>query len=66
MPHDIRGVTDEINAPSYATAIGLVKYGMQMEPKEKGSMMKLSSFISGSPIKGTAGKLIDLAKSLLP
>src|SRR3989344_1729365 len=65
-PHDVRGVTDEIVAPSYATAIGLVKYGMQMEPKETGSMMKLSSFISGSPLKGTARKLIDLAKSLLP
>ncbi|MBI4136555.1 cell division protein FtsA [Candidatus Roizmanbacteria bacterium] len=66
MPHDVRGVTDEVLAPSYATAIGLVKYGMQMEPKEAGSMMKFSSFLSGSPIKGTASKLIDLAKSLLP
>lgn len=65
-PHDVRGVTDEIVAPSYATAIGLVKYGMLMEPKEKGSMMKFSNLMSGSPMKGTANKLIDLAKSLLP
>jgi cell division protein FtsA len=65
-PTDVKGVTDEIEAPTYATAIGLVKYGMQTEPAESSSMFKMPSFFSSSPIKGSAGKLLDLVKSLFP
>lgn len=67
-PYDIKGVTDEVSTTSYATAIGLVKYGMRIEPSgsKSGSMLKIPGVPSGFKIKGSADKLVDLIKSFLP
>lgn len=66
-PRNIKGLTDEVVAPSFATAIGLVKYGGRMSPKSSGfGLLNIPQMIKIAPIKGTAGKLIDLVKSFLP
>jgi cell division protein FtsA len=66
-PYDIRGVTDEVVTPSFATAVGLVKYGMKMEPKEEGfNLFNFHDIVKTAPLKGTAGKIVDLVKSFLP
>lgn len=66
-PLNIKGLTDEVVSPSFATAIGLVKYGSKMDTKGSGfGLLKLPQMIKMAPIKGTAGKLVDLVKSFLP
>jgi cell division protein FtsA len=66
-PYDIKGVTDEVSLPSFATAIGLAKYGTRMEQRQSGgSMLSLPGVPKGFNLKGTADKLIDLVKSFLP
>lgn len=66
-PLDIKGVTDEVVTPAFATAVGIVKYGMKMEPKEeKFNLFNLQNFVKNAPIKGTAEKIVDLVKSFLP
>ena len=66
-PYDIKGVIDEILSSSYATAVGLIKYGSKMGSKSAGfNFSKISQAIKSSSIKGTAGKLIELVKSFLP
>src|SRR3989344_232697 len=63
-PYDIKGVIDEILSSSYATAVGLIKYGSKMGSKSAGfNFSKISQAIKSSSIKGTAGKLIELVKS---
>lgn len=66
-PYDIKGVTDEVVTPSFATAVGLVKYGMRIEPAEEGfTFFNLPQLVKTAPIKGTASKIVDLVKSFLP
>ncbi len=66
-PHDVRGVTDEVVTPAFSTAVGLVKYGVKMEPKEeKFNFFNFPQMVNTAPIKGTAGKIVDLVKSFLP
>lgn len=66
-PYDIKGVTDEVSSPSYATAIGLAKYGARMEPKKaSGSMFKMPGVAKGANVKDSANKVVDLVKSFLP
>lgn len=66
-PYNIKGVTDEVISSSFATAVGLAKYGSKSEPKTGGfNLWKIPQSIKISPIKGTAGKLVDLVKSFLP
>lgn len=66
-PYDIKGLTDEILTPAFSTAVGLIKYGVDKEPKKFGlNLPHLPNFFKNAPLKGTAGRLIDLAKSFLP
>jgi cell division protein FtsA len=66
-PYEIKGVTDEVITPAFATAVGLVKYGIKMEQKDEGfTLFKLPQFVKGNPLKGTASKIVDLVKSFLP
>ncbi|MBI4130208.1 cell division protein FtsA [Candidatus Roizmanbacteria bacterium] len=66
-PFGIKGVTDEVVSPAFATSVGLAKYGMKIEVEPAGfSLIKLPSFVPSIPLKGTAGRLIDLVKSFLP
>lgn len=66
-PFDVKGVTDEVVTPSFATAVGLVKYGMKMEPKEERfNFFNLPQMVKTAPLKGTASKIVELVKSFLP
>lgn len=57
------GLTDEIENPSFATAAGLIMYGMHAGPQ---SEMSLPVLGGGLPIKKVTQKVTDLIKSFLP
>ena len=65
-PLHITGLIDEILTPAFVTSVGLLLYGVSDREEETesrfGSFKKLGSF----QIKGLAGKVVDLVKSLLP
>ena len=62
-PRGVGGLIDDIITPAFATSIGLIHFGAASAPKEN-----LTSFSKRLklPIKGIAGKLIDMLKDLLP
>ncbi|MBL7159172.1 cell division protein FtsA [Candidatus Microgenomates bacterium] len=67
IPQGITGLVDEILAPSFSTAVGLIVYGVKAETKEKGvSFSQFGKFFKKIPVKGVAKKFLDLAKSFLP
>lgn len=57
------GLTDEIDAPSFATAAGLILYGTKSSSE---GQMNLPVLGSGLPIKQMTQKVTDLIKSFLP
>ena len=65
-PLHITGLIDEILTPAFVTSVGLLLYGVsdreEVSESRFGSFKKLGSF----QIKGLAGKVVDLVKSLLP
>jgi len=66
-PEHVKGLVDEINKPRYSTAVGLIHYGASFQEDEP--MFKignLNSILRQVPIKGVAGKTINLIKSFLP
>lgn len=67
-PSNITGLVDEIMTPTYAAAVGLVLYASKtgVAMKEKFNLNKISKLVSKFPVKGAAGKIIDLVKSFLP
>jgi len=67
LPYEIKGLAEEVQSPLYATAIGLVKYGSKLQVRKSGfTLSRLPHLMHMSPLKGTAGKFIDLIKSFLP
>lgn len=68
IPMNVSGLVDEILIPPFATAIGLLLYGAKTEGSREGkiSLASFSRFFGKIPVKGTAGKIIDLIKSFLP
>ena len=66
-PENVKGLVDEIMKPTFATAVGLVIYGSRMESQENlFSLNSVNQIIKQIPIKGVAGRTIDLVKSFLP
>jgi cell division protein FtsA len=65
-PLHITGLIDEILTPAFVTSVGLLLYGVSDREEESesrfGSFKKMGSF----QIRGLAGKVVDLVKSLLP
>jgi len=67
VPQGITGLIDEILAPSFSTAVGLIVYGVKAEKREGGiSFSRFGKFFKKIPVKGAAKKFLDLAKSFLP
>lgn len=68
MPQRVTGLIDEITTPAYTAAVGLLLYSEKAEKTEGGSSIfsGLGKMGSRIPIKGVAGKVIDLVKSFLP
>lgn len=68
MPLRVTGLIDEITTPAYTAAVGLLLYSDKVEKTESSSSIfsGLGKMGSRIPIKGVAGKVIDLVKSFLP
>ncbi len=68
-PKGLDGLIEEIQAPSFAAATGLILYAMtQGEGGTSGrlSMPQMPKFLSKLPIKGIGAKILKFIKSLLP
>lgn len=61
IPEGVSGLIDEIQSPSYATAVGLILFGVDNEDT-KNFMAPLGL----SQVKGVAGKVKNWVKSFLP
>jgi cell division protein FtsA len=59
----LTGLTDEVDSPSFATAAGLIIYGVQTV---SGNQFNIPVLAKHLPIKGVIQKGINLFKSLLP
>jgi len=67
-PQGLTGLVDEIEAPEYAVASGLVLYRSREETTSPSlfPLGKIGKSLQKIPGKGVAGKFIDLIKSFLP
>lgn len=68
IPQKITGLIDDVETPDFATVIGLTLYGAKKDYKQS-SPFFLKGFgknLPKIPIKGAAGKVINLIKSFLP
>jgi cell division protein FtsA len=65
VPHDLKGLIDEVQDPAFATAVGLIRFGSYREEQSSFSIgsMKLPKF---PRIPGIPKKLVELLKSFLP
>jgi cell division protein FtsA len=68
IPQEVTGLVDDILLPDFATSLGLVLYGARegVEPAISFSLSNLGKTLQKIPVKGIAGKAVDLVKSLLP
>lgn len=67
IPQGVTGLIDEILVPSFSASIGLILYGAKVDEREGGiSLSQFGKFFKKIPVKGTAKKILDLAKSFLP
>lgn len=66
-PKNISGLIDEITTPAFSASVGLLLYGVKAEKRENAPLFsgfgKIGDHI---PVKGLAGKMVNLIKSLLP
>lgn len=66
MPSDMKGLIDEIQSPSYASVIGLARYGAATATSEKASAFGMKM----PKVSGDSGKIIkkvlDIVKSFIP
>ena len=66
-PQNISGLIEEISSPTYAASVGLLLYGIKSEKRDGGSLFKgIGRMSERIPMKGIAGKMINLIKSFLP
>lgn len=66
IPSGLRGIIDEVQDPSFATAVGLILYGAT-ESLGSSSQFKFSvSSFKGLPMGKFGKKIIDLLKSFIP
>lgn len=68
IPQGVGGLIDDVETPDFATAIGLVLYGAKTEvsPGTNFSFAQIGKRLQKIPVRGVAGKLIDVVKSFLP
>ncbi|MBI5613841.1 cell division protein FtsA [Candidatus Gottesmanbacteria bacterium] len=65
-PLHITGLIDEILTPAFCTSVGLLLYSVKDKESESESRFGGFKKFGGIQIKGLAGKVVDLVKSLLP
>ena len=67
LPTDISGLVDDIDNPSFATSVGLLKYALSDQTSEGHSTSHLSlPALDKFPGANIIGKITQLVKSLLP
>jgi len=67
IPKNISGLIDEITTPAYAASVGLLLYGIKADKHISTPLFgKIGKMGDRLPIKGLAGKMINLIKSFLP
>ncbi len=68
IPTRIGGLVEEILTPSFTTSIGLLHYAAENSgsAEKKISFNSFGRLVEKIPVKGAAGKFIDLIKSFLP
>jgi cell division protein FtsA len=65
LPTEMRGITDEIQSPSYATVIGLARHGSTGEPAKSSPFGFSVPKVGGNNAK-ILQKLVNLIKSFIP
>lgn len=68
-PVGVSGLIDEIEDPSFASAVGLILYGARLETGGKERSFVSFNFLSKFdqiPVKGLIGHLTDVVKKILP
>lgn len=66
-PHHISGLVDEIMSPAYTASVGLLLFGLKSEKTENTPLFSgIGKLGERIPVKGIAGKMVDLIKSFLP
>ncbi len=67
-PKGLSGLVDEIKSPAFATAWGLIEYGIKNAKgvKSDSSMKAMSKLLGKIPVKGVFDKAVKLVKSFLP
>lgn len=66
-PHSLTGLIDEIMTPAYTASIGLLLFGLKFEKTEGAPLFSgIGKIGDRIPVKGIAGKIVDLVKSFLP
>ncbi len=67
VPSDLKGIIDEVQHPSFSTAVGLLIYGAKSEAAVKSLPFGMNiPSISGVPFNKVFKKLINLIKSFMP
>lgn len=69
IPQGLSGLTEEIDIPDFATAYGLILYGVKNADKSAAqgfSFGKVKEMIGKAPVGGAIKKTIDFVKSFLP
>lgn len=69
MPQGLSGLIEEIDVPDFATAYGLILYGVKNADKSAAqgfSFGKVKEMIGKAPVGGAIKKTIDFVKSFLP
>lgn len=68
LPQTLSGLVEELGAPSYACAVGLILYGVgkQQENNFSPRRVGLGKFTSKLNVNGIVGKVVEFIKSLLP
>ncbi len=65
-PTGLSGLTDEINSPIYACAVGLILYGYKQRPQNLAGSAKLTGIFKKMPGKQVVNKALEFIKSFLP
>lgn len=68
IPTGVSGLIDDIQTPDFAASVGLVLYGAKEEAWQEGgfSLASLGKRLERIPVRGVAGRAVDLIKSFLP
>ena len=65
-PTGLSGLTEEIDSPEYATAVGLILYGYQHQDSSSPGNFKIDNLLKKLPFKQISKKATDFFKSLMP